>query len=107
MGSGDQPMPWIHVKDLTGIITHAIENEHVSGVLNGTAPQVITNAQVTEQLSSHSQCIKNAPLMQFVQAFASALWRPAFIPAPDFVWNLVFGEERAAIITKGQRVACK
>ena len=41
---------------------------------------------------------------QFVSAFAGALGRPALIPLPEFVWNFVFGEERAVMITKGQKV---
>ena len=40
----------------------------------------------------------------FVDAFAGALRRPAFFPLPEFVWNLVFGEERAVMITRGQKV---
>jgi NAD dependent epimerase/dehydratase family enzyme len=40
-----------------------------------------------------------------VNAFAGALRRPAFFPLPEFVWNLVFGEQRAAIITQGQKVS--
>jgi len=88
MGSGEQNMPWIHVKDVSGIILHAIENKKIDGVLNGVAPQVTTN-------------------QEFVNAFASALYRPAFFPLPDFVWNLVFGEERAAVITKGVTVIPK
>ena len=85
MGSGEQNMPWIHVKDVSGIILHSIENKKVQGVLNGVAPQIITN-------------------QEFVTAFASSLHRPAFLPLPDFVWNFVFGDERAAIITKGVTV---
>jgi len=88
MGSGQQNMPWIHVKDVSGMVLHAIENKNVSGALNATAPQIINN-------------------QSFVDAFASALYRPAFIPLPDFVWNIVFGEERAAIITKGVSVIPK
>merc|ERR1712241_774264 len=88
MGSGEQNMPWIHVKDVSGIILHSIENDNVKGVLNGVAPQVISN-------------------QDFVNAFASSLYRPAFFPLPDFVWNLVFGEERATMITKGQKVEPK
>jgi len=88
MGSGTQNMPWIHVKDLSGIIVHAIENEKVEGVLNGVAPEIITN-------------------QEFVKSFASALNRPSFFPLPDFVWNTVFGEERATMITKGQKVTPK
>jgi len=43
MGSGQQPMAWIHVKDLAEMIKYSIEEEAVSGVLNGVAPQLITN----------------------------------------------------------------
>jgi len=85
MGTGNQPLPWIHVKDLAGLIKHAVENEKMEGVYNGVAPQIITN-------------------QQFVDSFAAALGRPSFIPLPEFVWNLVFGEERAVMITKGQKV---
>ena len=41
---------------------------------------------------------------EFVSAFAGSLGRPAWFPLPDFVWNFVFGEERAVMITKGQKV---
>lgn len=88
MGCGTQPMAWIHVKDLCGIIVHAVEDKSVKGVLNGVAPQMITN-------------------QEFVDAFASALSRPAFFPLPDTVWNLVFGQERATMITRGQKVEPK
>lgn len=81
-------MPWIHVKDLVGIITWAVEQEGVAGVLNATAPELVTNAE-------------------FASAFARSLWRPALVPWPAAAWNLVFGEERAAVITGGQRVACR
>lgn len=40
---GDQYLPWIHMKDLIRLIAFAIENEKVSGVLNGVAPQTVTN----------------------------------------------------------------
>ena len=33
IGSGAQFMPWIHVKDLAGIILHSIENTKVSQCL--------------------------------------------------------------------------
>lgn len=40
IASGKQPMPWIHVDDITRIFIHAVKNDAVSGVLNGVAPQV-------------------------------------------------------------------
>lgn len=86
MGGGGQPFPWVHVKDLAGMIKLAVEEEKMEGVYNAVAPQIITN--------------KN-----FVDAFAGALCRPAFIPLPEFVWNFIFGEERATMITRGQKIS--
>jgi len=85
IGSGTQFMPWIHVKDLAGLILHSIEKPEVKGVVNGVAPELTTNAE-------------------FVSAFGSPLGRPTFIPVPEFVFNLVFGEERAALVLKSQKI---
>jgi len=85
MGDGTQPFPWVHVKDLAGLIKYAVETEKMEGVYNAVAPQMITN-------------------QKFVDTFASSLNRPAFIPLPAFVWNFVFGEERAVMITEGQKI---
>jgi NAD dependent epimerase/dehydratase family enzyme len=73
--NGSQWLPWIHVTDLAGIFFHAITNDNVSGVLNGTA--------------------ESATNYDFTKAFAGALCRPAIFPTPGFVMNLVFGSERA------------
>jgi uncharacterized protein len=35
------------------------------------------------------------------------MWRPWFLPAPEFALNLVFGSERAMVMTKGQHVVPK
>lgn len=88
MGSGLQPIAWIHVKDLSGIILHSIENENVSGILNGVAPDLITN-------------------QDFVDSFSKSLSRPAFLPIPEFIWNFIFGRQRASMITEGQKVVPK
>lgn len=85
VGSGNQPMPWIHLHDIVGLFIHAIENENVKGAMNGVAPQIITNKE-------------------FAKAFGQALWRPSFIPLPIFAVNMLFGEERAKIMTEGQKV---
>ncbi|CAH1779409.1 unnamed protein product [Owenia fusiformis] len=88
IGCGTQWFPWIHVHDMAGIITHAIENKNVTGVLNGVAPSTNTNNE-------------------FTQAFASALWRPAFFPLPGFVVDTIFGRERGKILLEGQKVIPK
>lgn len=85
MGSGEQPLAWIHVKDLARLIIHCIESTKCDGVMNAVAPQSITN-------------------QQFVNQFAKSLRRPAIFPTYEFVFDAVFGPERAAMITKGQVV---
>lgn len=84
LGSGKQWMSWIHVDDLARMIQFAVENEGVSGVLNGVAPNPVTNAEFTRQL-------------------AGALERPAFLPAPEFGVKLLYGE-MAQILFASQRV---
>ncbi|XP_076329929.1 epimerase family protein SDR39U1 isoform X2 [Tachypleus tridentatus] len=88
ISSGTQYMPWIHLDDIVGIFFHAITNNHVSGILNGVAPQVITNGD-------------------FTKAFSRAMWRPAIIPVPKFALNFAFDTERAVIMTEGQKVIPK
>lgn len=88
MASGKQYMPWIHIDDISGIFVHGIQSQNVSGVLNGVAPELVTNKE-------------------FTQALARAMWRPAFFPLPEFVLNLAFGKERAGMMTRGQKVLPK
>ncbi|CAG0879498.1 unnamed protein product [Darwinula stevensoni] len=88
VGSGKQYFPWIHIHDIASLFLHAIEKPNLSGILNGVAPQIITNGEFTKSLGQ-------------------AMWRPAFIPVPEMVINLVFGEERGKIMTQGQKVIPK
>jgi NAD dependent epimerase/dehydratase family enzyme len=44
MGSGTQPFPWIHVSDLAEMAVFALEQQSLSGPLNGVAPGLITNS---------------------------------------------------------------
>ncbi|GLH08980.1 Epimerase family protein SDR39U1 [Gryllus bimaculatus] len=88
VGDGNQFLPWIHIDDITRLILFAIENESVKGVLNGVSPEIITNKQ-------------------FSKALARAMWRPASIPVPVFLLNLAFSEERAKMMTEGQKVIPK
>ncbi|XP_040824479.1 epimerase family protein SDR39U1 isoform X4 [Ochotona curzoniae] len=70
----------------SGIVAHALEANHVQGILNGVAPApTTTNAD-------------------FARALASALGRPAFIPLPSIVVQAVFGRERAIMLLEGQKV---
>ena len=88
IGSGKQYFPWIHVDDVTGIIFHALENDHVAGVLNAVAPEVVTNERFTKD-------------------YAGVLWRPAILPTPSFAINCIFGQERGKLLLEGQKVIPK
>lgn len=54
IGEGTQPLPWIHIDDLCHLIKYAIENKNVEGILNGVAPDIITNADFTK-VKNHEQ----------------------------------------------------
>ena len=73
LGNGKQWMAWIHVDDLVSMIQWSLENESVSGPINGTAPNPVRNSE-------------------FTKALAKTLGRPAFLPAPRFGLRLAFGE---------------
>lgn len=86
LGDGRQWMPWIHLDDLAGIFTFALENA-ISGPLNGTAPHPVINAD-------------------FTRALGQALHRPAMFPVPKFALGLMFGE-MAEVLFDSQRVLPK
>ena len=50
---------------------------------------------------------KLAELKKYFFLLFQAMNRPSFFPLPEFVWNFVFGPERAVMITKGQKIVPK
>ena len=86
IGSGRQWMSWIHLDDLVGIIRYAIEHP-LNGVVNGTAPNPVTNSQFTREL-------------------AAAMHRPALFPVPALALKAMFGE-MSEILLSSQRVLPK
>ncbi|WAR11662.1 D39U1-like protein, partial [Mya arenaria] len=87
IGSGKQWFPWIHVRDIAGIIAYAIENDRVTGVLNGVAPQHVNNDDFTKS---------------FCKAFKKMSYGPLFVPG--LAMNLVYGQDRAMMVLQGQKV---
>jgi len=46
IGSGNQPFPWIHEKDLSSMLFHAaLDYDAPGGIVNGVSPQIITQEQ--------------------------------------------------------------
>ncbi len=84
LGSGKQWFSWIHLDDLVELIIYAIKTPDITGAINATAPNPVTNAEFTVSL-------------------AKAIKRPAFVPVPAAALVLVFGEA-ATVLLDGQRV---
>ncbi|MBI4843550.1 MAG: TIGR01777 family protein [Nitrospirae bacterium] len=84
IGSGRQWLSWIHRDDLTGIIRFALENDFISGPVNGTAPNPVRNRE-------------------FSTALGKAMKRPSFLAVPAFIVKLTLGELGSVLLT-GQRV---
>jgi uncharacterized protein len=87
LGSGRQWMPWIHIDDLAALYLFAAENTAVSGPMNGTAPNPVTNKQFTKDL-------------------AAALHRPAIFPVPYLALRVGLGEF-ARVLFDSQRAVPK
>jgi uncharacterized protein len=85
LAGGSQYVSWIHVADEVGILLWALENDKVSGVVNATAPNPVTNKV-------------------FSRALGKALGRPAVVPVPGLTVDLMFGKEFGKVLRGGQRV---
>jgi uncharacterized protein (TIGR01777 family) len=88
LAGGSQYVSWIHAEDEVGILLWALRNEQVSGIVNATAPNPVSNRE-------------------FSKALGRALGRPAVTPVPGFVLDLKFGREFGAVLRGGQRVMPK
>lgn len=88
LAGGKQYFSWIHIEDEVGILLWALDNEGVSGTINATAPEPVTNKE-------------------FSKALGRAVKRPAIVPVPGFVLDLKFGGEFGHVLRGGQRVLPK
>ena len=75
MGSGKQFWSWISLEDEVRLISWLLTNE-ISGPVNLTAPNPVTNAEFTD-------------------ALGKVLKRPTFLPVPLFGPRILLGEELA------------
>ena len=85
LGSGQQYMSWIHRDDWVEMVRWALSNAAVSGSLNATAPNPMTNRE-------------------FARTLGGVLRRPGFVPTPAFALRLALGEMADALLLNGQRV---
>lgn len=72
LGNGKQWWSWITLHDQLRAIQYVLENEEISGAVNLTSPNPVTN-------------------QEFTSALARALRRPALFPAPAFALKVALG----------------
>ena len=51
LGSGRQPVPWVHLDDAVGLIRHALACTSLQGAVNAVAPDGVAQAEFTEALA--------------------------------------------------------
>ncbi|MDP2633776.1 MULTISPECIES: TIGR01777 family oxidoreductase [unclassified Pseudoalteromonas] len=84
VASGEQGMSWIHINDMVSLIEFVMNNQHLTGAINATAPIPQSNRA-------------------FSKSLAKLLHRPAIFPMPAWVLNLAMGE-MADLLIFGQYV---
>lgn len=85
IGAGNQWMSWISMEDLLGVYHYLIHTEGLSGPVNATAPNPVTNRTFTKILGK-------------------TLGRPTLFPLPGFMVKALFGEMGQALLLEGQKV---
>jgi uncharacterized protein len=85
IAGGNQYMSWIHVDDEIALLMWALDEERVTGTINATAPNPVTNRQLSKTLGR-------------------VLRRPAVLPVPGLALNMMLGRELAETVRGGQRV---
>ncbi len=84
LGSGRQWFPWIHMDDLVAAHLFVLQNTDLSGPVNFSAPNPVTNRELSKTLGR-------------------VLNRPSFFRVPGFLLRLAAGEF-GEMLLNGQRV---
>ena len=83
VAGGNQYVPWVHRDEVVGALLFALDNDALRGPVNVTAPEPVTNKELSRTLGK-------------------VLHRPAFAPVPALAVKTLYGE-MASIVTTGQR----
>ena len=82
VAGGRQYVPWVHLDDVAGALLFLLDGD-ASGAYNVTAPEPVTNRELSK-------------------ALGRALHRPAVAPVPSAALKLLYGE-MGRIVTTGVR----
>jgi len=84
VGSGRQYWPWIHRADWIGLLQWILQTAAVTGAVNATAPNPVSNAE-------------------FAHTLGRVMHRPSLLPAPGFALRVLLGEMADGLLLSGQR----
>jgi uncharacterized protein (TIGR01777 family) len=87
VAGGRQYVPWVHLDDVIGAMLFCLDDEAARGPINLTAPEPVTNKELSK-------------------ALGRVLRRPAVAPVPGLAVKLLYGE-MAMVVTTGQRAVPK
>jgi uncharacterized protein (TIGR01777 family) len=87
VAGGDQYVPWIHLDDAAGALVFCLDNEGATGAVNVTAPEPVTNRELSK-------------------ALGRVIKRPAVAPVPAVALKVLYGE-MSSIVTTGVRAVPK
>jgi len=85
LGSGRQWMSWVALADVVAAILFALDHEQLSGAVNVTSPNPVTNAE-------------------FTRALGRALHRPTFLTLAAFALRAMFGQMADEALLASARV---
>src|SRR5205807_6564554 len=81
VAGGRQYVPWIDLDDVARGLLFCLDDERAAGPLNLTAPEPVTNRELSK-------------------ALGRVLGRPAVLPVPAFALQILYGE-MASVVTAG------
>jgi hypothetical protein len=81
VAGGDQPFPWVDVRDVAGALIFLLDTEAATGAVNVVAPDKHTNKT-------------------FTKALGKAIRRPTVFPIPSLAIKLLYGE-MGSTVTEG------
>ncbi len=84
LGTGEQPVPWAHLRDAVGLVQFALQHANVHGAVNAVAPNQLRQAEFARTMA---------------RAFGRSVWLR--MPAAPLRWLL---GEMSELLLEGQNV---
>ena len=88
VGSGKQWMSWISLDDHVRAIEFVIEHDSIRGAVNSASPHPVTNEE-------------------FTKVMGDVLYRPTFLPLPEFVVSMALGEMGDELLLTSTKIVPK